>query len=313
MSDQDRVLISCQHVWAASDEVIPRLESVGLTVDMPRFDGQQLGEEDLLPIIDRYVGVLAGDDVLSRRVLQAGSKLRVISKWGIGVDAIDLEAADEFGIAVVNTPGAFGDELADYAMGYLHLLARRQHEVDQQVKKGIWHKVRGRSLAGMTLGIVGLGSSGRALAHRAAAASMRVLGFDVVPAPEDPSYESVTLDSLLAASDVISLHVPALPETHHLIDERTLSRMKHGAWLINTSRGSLVDETALVVALKDGKVGAAALDVFEEEPVSLGNPLLGLDNVIVGAHNGSNTVEAVARTTARAVDNLIRGLAKEES
>jgi D-3-phosphoglycerate dehydrogenase len=307
MSEPDRVLITCQHVWAA-DWVTPHLESLGLEVDMPRFEGQQLGEDDLLPIIDRYAGILAGDDHLTRRVLEAGSRLRVIAKWGIGVDAIDIAAADERGIAVLNTPGVFGEELADYAMGYLHMLARRQHEVNQKVKAGAWHKVKGTSLAGKTLGVVGLGSSGRALARRAAAASMHVLGFDVLPVPDDPAYRVVDLPDLLARSDVISLHLPSTSETMHLIDERALASMKPGAWLINTSRGSLVDEKALITALSEGRIGAAALDVFEEEPVSSDNPLLAMDNVVLGSHNGSNTKEAVERTTARAVENLITGL-----
>jgi len=312
MKVRERVLITCIHVWDASDEVIPRLEGLGLDVDMPRFDGQQLDEDDLLPIVDRYSGILAGDDHLTGRVLEAAKHLRVISKWGIGVDAIDLDAAENLGIKVFNTPGVFGDELADYAMGYLHMLARRQYEVNERVKGGVWHKVRGTSLAGKTLGIVGLGSSGRALAHRAAAASMRVLGFDVVSVSDNPEVELVELSDLLAESDVVSLHLPATPETRHLINEPALGLMKPGAWLINTSRGALVDEAALVDALQRGRIGAAALDVFEEEPVSTDNPLLAMENVIVGSHNGSNTAEAVARTTALAVENLIRGLEVED-
>lgn len=312
MADPDRVLITCGLVWDAGDEVIRRLEAVGLEADMPRFEGQQLGEEDLLPIIGRYAGILAGDDQLTRRVMEAAPGLRVISKWGIGVDAIDLEAAADLGIRVFNTPGVFGDELADYAMGYLHLLARRQHEVNQQVKDGTWHKVRGRSLAGMTIGIVGMGSSGRSLAQRASAASMRVLGYDTVVPEPGTSFELVSLERLLAEADVVSLHVPASKETHHLINANTLSQMKQGAWLINTSRGALVDEAALVDALREGQIAAAALDVFEDEPVSPANPLLSFESVVVGAHNGSNTVEAVARTTDAAVANLIKGLGLDE-
>jgi D-3-phosphoglycerate dehydrogenase len=209
---------------------------------------------------------------------------------------------------VLNTPGVFGEELADYAMGYIHMLARRQHEVNFRVKAGEWHKVRGVSLAGKTLGIVGLGNSGRALARRGLAASMVVLGYDIAEIPEIPGCEKVGLDDLLARSDIVSLQLPATPETDHLINAESIAKMKRGAWLINISRGSLVDEKALVAALDEGTIGAAALDVFESEPVGPDNPLLGFDNVIVGSHNGSNTLEAVERTTTLAVDNLLSGL-----
>lgn len=306
-----RVLISCRLVWDAERAVRSRLEALGVGVDMPRFDGQQLEEEDLLPIVDRYDGILAGDDHLTRRVLEAASRLKVISKWGIGTDSIDHEAAQALGIQVLNTPGVFGEELADYAMGYIHMLARRQHEVNDRVKAGVWHKVRGSSLAGKVLGIVGLGSSGRALARRAAASSMRVVGYDVVDVGDIADCEVVELDTLIATSDIVCLQVPATDETRHMINSRSLAAMKPGAWLINISRGSLVDEEALAGAIREGHIGAVALDVFEREPVDPQNPLLAFENVIVGSHNGSNTVEAVERTTERAVNNLIIGLGLE--
>ena len=306
MSDL-RALISCRLVWDSEIEVRERLEAVGIKVHMPRFDGQQLEEEDLLPILGGYDGILAGDDILSRRVLESAPRLRVVSKWGIGVDAIDQQAADDLGIEIFNTPGVFGEELADYAMGYIHMLARRQHEVHNRVKTGEWFKVRGTSLAGRTLGVVGLGSSGRALVRRARAASMKVLGYDIIDVAVDEC-EVVELEDLLQRSDVVSLQLPATPATKHLINPETLNLMKDDAWLVNISRGGLVDESALVAALEDGTVGAAALDVFESEPVSSENPLLGFDNVIVGSHNGSNTHEAVQRTTQLAVKNLAKGL-----
>jgi D-3-phosphoglycerate dehydrogenase / 2-oxoglutarate reductase len=302
------VLISCRLVWEAEDDVRARLESLGIEVDMPRYEGQQLEEADLLPIIGEYDGILAGDDHLTRRVLEAAPRLKVISKWGIGVDAIDRAAAAKLGIAVYNTPGVFGDELADYAMGYIHMLARRQHEVNARVKAGEWHKVRGVSLAGKTLGIVGLGSSGRALARRGMAASMGVIGCDVVDVGDIGGCEVMDLESLLRTADIVTLHAPATPQTSHMINADTLTIMKDGVWLINISRGSLVDEAALADALRRGKVGGAALDVFETEPVSIENELLSMDNVIVGSHNGSNTREAVERTTWMAVDNLLVGL-----
>lgn len=304
-----RALISCRHVWDDEERVTAFLDERGVSADFPRFQGQQLEEGDLLPILGDYDGILAGDDHLNRRVIESAlPRLKVISKWGIGVDAIDLDAAEELGVPVYNTPGVFGDELADYAMGFIHLLARRQHEVNILVKSGEWPKVRGVSLAGRTLGVVGLGSSGRALVRRAAASGMRVVGFDVAEVEGVADCEVMDLSSVLAAADVISLHLPATADTRHLIDAETIGRMKPGAWLVNTSRGSLVDESALVKALESGEVGAAALDVFETEPVDPDNPLLGFDNVIAGAHNGSNTSEAVERTTWKAVDNLLAGL-----
>lgn len=307
MSDQ-RALITCRLVWDDEESVRLHLEDLGIQIDVPRYEGQQLDEEDLLPILHAYDGILAGDDHLTRRVLESARRLRVISKWGIGIDGIDLDAAAELGIAVYNTPGVFGEELADYAMGYIHMLARQQHVVDARVKTGEWHKVRGVSLAGKILGIVGLGSSGRSLVKRGVASSMKVFGSDVVEVEDVPGCQVVDLDELLAVADVISLHAPATEGTRHIINEDSLSKMKDGIWLVNTSRGALVDERALVSALQSGKVGGAALDVFESEPVAADNPLLEFDNVIAGSHNGSNTAEAVERTTWLAVENLVKGL-----
>lgn len=306
--DELRALISCRLVWDQEEEVFAYLKKNGIRVDMPRYSGQQLEEDDLLPILHRYHGILAGDDHLTRAVLESAPGLRVISKWGVGIDAIDLDAAKELGIEVCNTPGVFGDELADYAMGFIHMLARRQHEVNARVKEGEWHKVRGVSLAGKTLGIVGLGSSGRSLAKRGLASGMRVIGYDVVDTGELPGCEIVSLEDLFEGADIISLHVPATERTQYLVDSSALATVKPGVWLINTSRGSLVDEEALVEALERGVVGAAALDVFESEPVPPDNPLLTYENVVLGSHNGSNTAEAVERTTWLAIENLMKGL-----
>lgn len=302
-------LITCRHVWNDEGRVRAHLASRGVNAHFPRFNGQQLEADDLIPVLKDYDGILAGDDDLNRQVLEsAASRLKVISKWGVGVDAIDTSAASELGIKIFNTPGVFGDELADYAMGYIHMIARRQHEVSARVKSGEWYKVRGVSLAGKVLGVVGLGSSGRALALRGAASGMRVVGCDVADVGHMQGCEVLDIEAVLSEADVVSLHVPATPETRHLIGADTIPTMKHGVWIVNTSRGVLIDEVALVEALESGAVGAAALDVFEEEPVARDNPLLAFDNVIAGSHNGSNTEEAVERTTWLAVDNLVTGL-----
>ena len=313
MADDLRVLVSCPLAWDGLDEFAEVFETGHIVIDLPELTGQALSEDELLAVIDRYDGILAGDDELSRAVIEAGSNLRVISKWGVGVDAIDIEVAAERGIAVFNTPAMFGEELADYALGYLLLLARKQHIVDREVRAGNWHKPQGRSLAGLTLGIVGLGSSGSALARRAVTMKMEVLGSDP-PLPAEsrpPDVRTVELGELLGLSDAISLHLPLTAATESVIDAEAISRMKPGVWLINTSRGGLIDEEALLEGLESGQVGGAALDVFRREPVDAGHPLLRHPNVVVGSHNGSNTADAVRRTTRLAVDNLIAGLSGE--
>lgn len=309
MAERFRVLVSCPRAWDGLNEFADLFEAHGIVVDVPETVDQQLDEADLLPVIGAYDGILAGDDQLSRRVIEAGSRLKVISKWGVGIDAIDLAAAEERGVLVKNTPGMFGEELADYALGFLILIARSQHIVDREVRAGNWSSIRGHSLAGRTLGIVGLGSSGSALARRARVLAMEVVGTDPIVVDMDPAGARVVdFEELLAVADVVSLHLPGQSEGRALIGPTELAVMKRGVWLINTSRGSLIDEEALVDALESGHVGAAALDVFAREPLARDHPLLSHPAVILGSHNGSNTHEAVARTTRAAVTNLVEGL-----
>lgn len=312
MAESLRALISCAHAWPLMDKHSAALAAAGIEYDIPAVAGQQLEEADLIPIIGDYDGILAGDDILNAAVLSHASRLRVISKWGIGVDAIDIPYAEGHGITVTNTPGVFAHELADYALGYLLLLARRQHEIDREVHGGRWHKVRGASLQDRTIGLLGLGSSGRQFARRLAVMGLRVLATE--PYPPDPAFlaetgtELVSFEELLARSEIISLHAPATPETRHIIGADAFAAMRPGTWLINIARGSLVDEEALVSALENGTLAAAALDVFEREPIAADHPLLGHPNVILGSHNGSNTQEAAERTTSAAMANLISGL-----
>lgn len=314
MVERYHALISCAHVWPFIGTYESRLASAGIEYDIPQVKGQQLEEGDLIPIIDRYDGILAGDDALSAQVLAKATQLKVISKWGIGVDAIDVEYAETHGIRVLNTPGVFGHELADYALGYLLLLARRQHEVDREVRSGRWHKVKGTSLQGKTAGLFGLGSSGRELARRLHVMGLRVLAVDPVPPPKaflnETKTQMVGWNELLDQSDIISLHAPATADTTHIIDETALLAMKPGVWLLNTSRGALIDEHALLDALDRGIVAAAALDVFESEPLDPHHPLTQYPNVVLGSHNGSNTQEATERTTELAMSNLIEGLSE---
>jgi len=310
-----RVLVSCRLMWDSLPEFEETFARAGVELLIPDVSGQQLGEAELLPLVSDIDGIIAGDDHITRRVLEAAPKLKVVAKWGVGTDSIDVTAAEEHGVAVRNTPGMFGDEQADYALGFILLLARRQHEVDRSVRAGEWAKPRGISLAGKQLGIVGLGSSGRALARRATALGLQVCGSD--PAPPDAAWASenhvdiVDFDQLIARSDIVSLHLPVTPETDGLIDGGVLRRMKRGAWLVNVSRGRLVVEADLVAALTSGTIGAAALDVFEHEPVPMDSPLLSMPNVVVGSHNASNTREAVDRANRATVENLLVELGVE--
>ena len=307
----ETILISCVQLQRTLAEHQARLDERGARLLTPPVV-QQLSEAELLEIVPDIDGIVAGDDELSRVVLEHAPRLRIISKWGIGIDAIDLDAARELGIRVTNTPGVFGDEVADVALGYLIMLARQLHAIDRGVRAGDWPKPVGTSLAGRTLGVVGLGDIGLAVGRRGLAIGMRVIGVETDPdraaAAAAAGIGVTDLDTLLREADAVSLNCPLTPATWHLLDADRIGSMRPGAWIVNTARGPLIDEAALVAALESGHIGAAALDVFEVEPLPAESRLRTMDPVIRGSHNGSNTAEAVHRTSVRAIDNLVRGL-----
>jgi len=285
----------------------------GLQVDIPPVV-QQLNEDELLEIIDQYDAVIAGDDEFTERVIDRAARLRVISKWGVGIDNIDLDAARARGIRVTNTPGTFADEVADVVIGYLIMLARQLHRVDAGVRAGQWPKIEGMSLAGKTLAIVGLGSIGSAVARRGLAMGMRVTGFEISGAQRDAAramgVELGDLEAILPSADVVSLNCPLTSENRHMLSDRQFAMMRRGVLLVNTARGPLIDEPALVRALESGQVAGAALDVFEEEPLPVGSPLRTFENLLLGAHNSSNTRQAARRVSDYAVRNLLDSLAQ---
>jgi phosphoglycerate dehydrogenase-like enzyme len=296
-----------------AEDWIGTLRDLGIEVEIPPVV-QQISRDELLRILPTFDGIIAGDDPLDADVLAAAAgRLKVVSRWGVGLDSVDLVAAERLGILVTNTPAAFADEVADVALGYLILLTRRLHLVDAGVRAGDWPKLQGRSVAGRTLGLVGLGAIGRAMARRGMALGMRVVGND----PSDAASEAasalgvvpMTLGDVISRSDVLSLHCPMTPENRHLLSRERLALLPPGALVINTARGPLIDEAALVDALRSGAVAGAALDVFEEEPLPAASPLRSLPNVILGTHNASNTAEAVARVNRLAIENLLAGLA----
>lgn len=307
-----KVLITCRQMQSCLDQFRDRIEGAGYEIVAPEISRQQLSEAELSAIIGEFDGIIAGDDPLTAEVLSHAGRMRVISKWGVGTDGIDFAAAAERGIVVTNTPGAFGDDVADVAAGYMVMLARQLHVIHQSIVDGGWHKHEGRRLAGSTLGVIGFGSIGQAIGRRGIGFGMEVLAQDANPnldgAAQEIRARMVDLDELLAASDFIALAAPLLPETRHVMNERAFGLLKPGAFLINVSRGPLVDESALVAALESGKVAAAALDVFETEPLPLESELRRFTQCVFGSHNGSFTHEGTVAASARAVDNLLREL-----
>lgn len=313
---QYRVLVSCPLIQDSIHQFDETLAAHGIAYDVPDVD-QQLSEAELLACIDQYDGILAGDDELTDRVLRAADRLSVIAKWGVGTDNIDEQTAAAEGIAVFNTPGTLSDAVADVVLGYVTMLTRRLHEVDDAVRAGEWYCPRGTSLRGATLGVVGVGNIGSAVARRAAAHRMELLGYDVVPLDDDLVAETgitrVGRAELFERADVVSINCPLNSETEKMVDRAVLRRLGPDGYLVNTSRGEIVDQSALVEAVRDGTIAGAALDVFEQEPLPPDDPLAELDNVLLGSHNAQNTHEAVQRTNERCVENLVDGLVEERT
>jgi D-3-phosphoglycerate dehydrogenase len=295
------------------EEFRPTLDEHRLELVLPTII-QQMSEEELIELIGDFEGMIAGDDPLSARVLQHAGRMRVIAKWGVGVDGIDLEAAHALGITVVNTPGVFGGEVADVALGYVIMLARQLHRIDASVKAGGWFKHEGRSLSAKVLGVAGFGSIGQAVGARGHGFGMRVIAYDIsdvaTAAAEEMGVEMRSRDELFEESDFVVLCSPLTSDTRHMASDSTLGLMRQGSYLVNVGRGPLVEEAALVRALESGQLAAAALDVFEEEPLPATSGLRRFEQCVFGSHNASNTQEGVLRTSARAVENLLDGLGR---
>lgn len=273
---------------------------------------------------DELVEKVAGFDVLvvrsrtkvTRRVLEAAKRLKAVIRAGVGVDNIDVEAAAERGITVVNTPREPAQSVAELTIAFALCLARRIPYLDRSMKGGLWLKGEmGLELRGRVMGLVGLGAIGSAVARLAKAFGMKVLAYDPY-VPEERArelgVELVSLDDLLKSSDFLSIHAPLTPETKGLIGREELSKMKDGSFLINTSRGGIVDEEALLEALRSGKLAGAALDVYLNEPPPPDHPLLKLDNVICTPHVGGSTVDAQLRIALAMADDLLRIARGEE-
>lgn len=260
-------------------------------------------------------------ETIDAEVMDAGGKLRVISNYAVGFNNIDVDAATERGIYVTNTPGILTDTTADCAFALLMAAARRIPEADRHVKAKKWihawgpRMFIGTDIHGKTLGILGLGRIGSALAKRAKGFDMDIIYYDISRREDLEGELGISykpLDSVISESDFLSLHVPLTEKTHHMIGEEQLARMKRTAFLINTSRGPVVDERALYETLRDGVIAGAGLDVFEEEPVDHDSPLLNLDNIVLTPHIASASVETRTKMAITAATNLVSVLQDKE-
>ena len=276
--------------------------------------GRQYTEDELMDIVENIDGIIVGLDPLSHKVLKRAKNLKVITKYGVGLDNIDLEAARELGIQVTFTPGANNESVADFAFSLLFSLSRSIRNLDEIVRHNRWEKIIGIEVYGKTMGIVGTGAIGKGVAKRAVGFDMQVLAYDISPDQEFAGtlgMKYVDKKTLLEKSDFISLHVPLTKEMYHFIGKEEFDAMKDSAILINTSRGGIVNEDALYDALKNKKIAGAALDVFEKEPPT-NHKLLELENVLLSPHCGASTIDATDRMGIMAVEGLVSVLENRE-
>ncbi len=305
-----RVLISCPYFLPVVERFRPRMEEAGCELIVANVV-ERLDEAELLPLVTDIDGTLCGDDAYTRKIIFAAPRLRVIAKWGTGTDSIDKAAAKERGIVVCNTPGAFTEPVADTVLGYMLSFARRLPWMDRAMKQREWRKIPGQTLGESTLGIVGVGNIGKAVARRAKTFGMKVLGNDIRQG--DPDWtnldvEMVSLEELLRTSDFVSLNCDLRKENVHLISQPQLKHMKSSAVLINTARGPLIDEAALAGALHHQDIFGAALDVFEHEPLPHDSPLLDLDSVMLAPHNSNSSPQAWEAVHESTVSQLLQQL-----
>jgi D-3-phosphoglycerate dehydrogenase / 2-oxoglutarate reductase len=306
------VLFTAPYMIPYLDRFKPILEQYD--IDLITVEVQErLSEAQLMSYAGQYDGTICGDDFYTARVLEACSpRLKVISKWGTGIDSIDKKAAVQLGIQVRNTPNAFTAAVADTVMAYILAFARRQPWMDRAMKAGLWEKIPGRSLSETTLGVIGVGNIGKAVIRRARAFCMQLIGNDIIEIDAEfileNDLEMTSFESLLERADFISLNCDLNPTSYHLIDKQALKLMKTDAILINTARGSIIDEPALIEALQEGTLKGAALDVYETEPLPPDSPLLKMDQVMLAPHNANSSPEAWEHVHWNTIYNLLDGL-----
>jgi len=307
------ILVTARLFGRLSDAPVRALEAAGCAVRVAPQRDRPLGEAEVRPLLDGVVAVIAGLEPWTDRLMAAASRLRLICRFGVGYDTVDLAAAGRRGILVATTPATNHTAAAEHTLALMLAVVRRVAAQDARAKRGEWAPEPGPELRGRTLGIVGLGRTGREVARLARAFGMRVIAHEPAPDLEFVAAQGIDLldlDTLLGQADVVTLHLPLAPQTRHLIDARALATMRPGAYLINTARGGIVDEEALYAALVSGHLAGAALDVTDPEPPTDWR-LARLPHVVLTPHVAGLSTDAIARMEDSAIATILAVLRGE--
>ena len=304
-------MISAPYMQPVVDRFRPLFEENNIDILVPPVN-ERLGEEELLQLVGDVDGVICGDDRFTEKVLQAAPRLKVLSKWGTGIDSIDQTACKRLGITICNTPNAFSEPVADSVFGYILNFARHLPWMDRDIREGKWYKIPSVALRECTLGVIGVGDVGKAVVSRSVGFGMRVLGNDLVQMPSEfimkTGVEMVSKEELLRQADFVSINCDLNPTSFHLMSKDEFIIMRPTAVVINTARGPIIDEPSLIEALQEKQIGGAALDVFEIEPLPEDSPLINMENVLMAPHNANSSPEAWERVHENTIHNLLEAL-----
>ncbi len=306
-----KVMVSAPYMQLEIDKFRDWFKAHDIDIDVPAVK-ERMEEADLLPVIGRYDGVICGDDRFTENVYKAAEKLKVISKWGTGIDSVHKEIAEKYGVTVCNTPDAFSHPVSDTVLGFMLAFSRTILASDKLMKEGAWEKLPGKTLGEQTLGIIGCGNIGTRVAKKAAAFGMRILAYDVreIPKPvlEQYGITQVDLDTLLTEADYVSTNCDLNNSSYHILSTNEFAKMKRTAVVINTARGSIVDEAALIKALEGNEIAGCGLDVFEYEPLAVDSPLRSMDNVNLSSHNSNSSPKYWEHVHRNTLENLYKVL-----
>ncbi len=309
-----RVLISAPYMIREKKMVEDLFKGKNVRVDWAKVK-ERLEESELLKIIEKYNGIICGDDRITRKVFEKAVNLEVIVKWGTGIDSIDKEEAEKHGIPIFRTPNAFSEPVADTTVGVILAFARNIFTSDRLMKRGKWDKPMSYCLSEKTVGIIGLGYCGTAVAKRLSVFGSLILANDIVE--KDPEIirkygiKMVSKNEIYKEADFICLHCDLNKTSFHLLNDEAFKKMKKRPYVINMARGPIIDEAALIKALNSGKIAGAGLDVFEEEPLPKDSPLRKMDNVILSSHNANSSSYYWKRVHENSVRMLLEGLGVE--